>query len=369
MHRLRFDFPPSLQGGPAVYTDPVRVIHADTLEEVVPALVAVQEATETGLHAAGYVAYEAAPALDPAMAARGGGAMPLVLFGLFEEPQVYDVETEPVEDSGPPGRHAPTDPPPGSAYTARAGGADLPLLDWTLEMTREEHAAAVAAIREAIAEGRTYQVNLTTRLRADGFRGDPEALYHGLRRAQGHGYHAFLDLGRHVVLSASPELFFLTRGREITTRPMKGTRPRGRWPEEDQGLCQSLRDSMKDRAENLMIVDLLRNDLGRICRPGAVTVPRLREVERYRTVWQMTSTITGTLRPDAGLLDTFRALFPCGSVTGAPKISTMEVIARLEQSPREVYCGAIGWVRPGGDAAFSVPIRTAWLDRSEGRLT
>jgi para-aminobenzoate synthetase/4-amino-4-deoxychorismate lyase len=369
VHRLRFDFPPSLQGGPAVYTDPVRVIHADTLDEVVPALRAVEEATEDGLHAAGCIAYEAAPALDPAMAARGGGAMPLVLFGLFKGPEVYDAEADSVEDPARTDERTAADPTPGPSGTADPAGADLQPLDWTLEMTREEHAAAVVAIREAIAEGRTYQVNLTARLRANGFRGDPEVLYHGLRRAQGRGYHALLDLGRYVVLSASPELFFRTRGREITTRPMKGTRPRGRWPEEDDRLRRSLLDSMKDRAENLMIVDLLRNDLGRICLPGAVSVPRLHQVERYRTVWQMTSTITGTLRPDAGIVDIFRALFPCGSVTGAPKISTMEVIARLEQSPREVYCGAIGWVRPGGDAAFSVPIRTAWLDRTESRLT
>lgn len=369
MHRLRFDFPPGLQGGPAVYTDPVRVVHAHALDEVVPALRTVQEAAREGLHAAGYIAYEAAPAFDRAMTARAGGALPLVLFGLFEEPEVYGVGATPVEDPDAPLRAARSDPGEEGSRPKGPGEADVHPLDWDLEMTREAHAAAIARIREAIAEGRTYQVNLTTRLRATGFQGDPERLYHGLRRAQGSGYHAFLDLGRHVILSASPELFFRTRGREITTRPMKGTRPRGRWPEEDRALRAALLDSPKDRAENLMIVDLLRNDLGRICVPGSVTVQRLRELERYRTVWQTTSTINGTLRPDTGLVDIFRALFPCGSVTGAPKISTMEVIARLEQSPREVYCGAIGWVRPGGGAVFSVPIRTAWLDRDRGRLT
>jgi para-aminobenzoate synthetase/4-amino-4-deoxychorismate lyase len=237
--------------------------------------------------------------------------------------------------------------------------------DWRLEPGRSAHAEAVRKVRAAIAEGRTYQVNLTARLRAR-HDGDPLALWDRMRRAQGAGYHAYLDTGRHVVASASPELFFRADGRRITTRPMKGTRPRGRWPAEDAALEAALRASAKDRAENLMIVDLLRNDVGRVARSGTVRVPRLLDVERYRTVWQLTSTVTGELREDVGLVDLFRALFPCGSVTGAPKISTMGLIAELEDLPREVYCGAIGVVRPGGDCVFSVPIRTVWIDRGRG---
>ena len=367
MTRLRFDFPDSGRTDPRVLTDPVRVVRADTLDEVVPALEAVAEAAAAGMHAAGYVAYEAAPAFDPAMTVRPAGPMPLLWFGIYD--------TDPAADAGAgsagrPGR----DPEAGLAGPAARTGAvsragpEGQAGPWTPELSRDAHASAIDAIRDAIAEGRTYQVNLTTRMRAP-FTGSPEALYHSLRRAQGGGFHALLDLGRYIIASASPELFFETRGRAITARPMKGTRPRGRWPEEDRALRTELEASPKDRAENLMIVDLLRNDLGRVCVPGGVAVPSMWEVERYRTVWQMTSTVTGTLRDDVGIVDLFRALFPCGSVTGAPKISTMELIAGLEPSPRGVYCGAIGWVRPGGDATFSVPIRTAVLDRERGEIT
>ncbi len=346
MLRARFDFPSTLNARPAVYTDPVRVVHAHTLAEVVPALTEVTRLTSDGCHAAGFIAYEAAPAFDPTMRVTSADpAVPLLVFGIFQAP-------EPGTGGG------------AAERLQEVAGVE----DWALEATPEQHAEAVRHIRAAIAEGRTYQVNLTTRLQGT-VRGDPEPLYHRLRRAQGGGYHALLDLGRHVVLSASPELFFETRGREITTRPMKGTRSRGRWAEEDRALRETLMSSPKDRAENLMIVDLLRNDLGRVCVPGGVRVPRLRAVERYQTVWQMTSTITGTLRDDVGLVDVFRALFPCGSVTGAPKISTMGLIAELEPSPRGVYCGAIGRVLPGGDCTFNVPIRTAWLDRETGRIT
>ncbi|MGK7311712.1 MAG: aminodeoxychorismate synthase component I [Candidatus Longimicrobiales bacterium M2_2A_002] len=354
MTRLRFDFPGTGRTdrgtdrtGRAVFTDPVRVIRADTLPEVVPALEAIADAAAAGLHAAGCVAYEAAPALDPAMAVRRAGPLPLLWFGVYEAEDRVPGEAGHLDRGAYPG--------PGTG-------------PWELELSRDEHAAAIAAIRDAIAEGRTYQVNLTTRMRAP-FTGSPDALYHSLRRAQGGGFHALLDLGRHVIVSASPELFFETRGRAITARPMKGTRPRGRWPEEDRALRAELEASPKDRAENLMIVDLLRNDLGRVCVPGGVSVPSLFEVERYRTVWQMTSTVTGTLRTDIGLVDLFRALFPCGSVTGAPKISTMGMIAELEPSARGVYCGAIGRVRPGGDCTFSVPIRTAVIDRAAGEIS
>ena len=345
MTRLVFDFPDA-DGmvHRTVLANPVQVLAADRLDDVPAVVEAVEAAAARGLHAAGYLAYEAAPAFDPAMRVRGGGRMPLAWFGLFEAPADPDVEALPLGAAGA-GEDA--------AYTEA---------QWRAEDGRREHAAAVARIREAIAEGRTYQVNLATRLRTQ-LHLDPWQLYLRMRRAQGAGYHAYLDMGRQVVVSASPELFFRMDGREITTRPMKGTRPRGRWAEEDAVRRRELEGSEKDRAENLMIVDLLRNDLGRVCRTGSVRTSRLLEVERYRTVWQLTSTVTGRLRGTAGLSQVLAALFPCGSVTGAPKISTMGLIAELERSPREVYCGAIGWIRPGGDCTFSVPIRTAWLDR------
>ena len=216
-----------------------------------------------------------------------------------------------------------------------------------------------------IAAGHTYQVNHTIRLRAV-IAGEERGFYRDLCLAQRGGFAAFLDLGRHRVLSASPELFFRLEGDRVTTRPMKGTAPRGRWPAEDEEAAARLVASAKDRAENAMIVDLLRNDLGRVCRPGSVGVEHMLEPERYETVWQLTSTVAGELRPGTSVLDVFRALFPSGSVTGAPKIRTMRIVADLEDAARGVYCGAIGYLAPPGSgeprANFNVAIRTVVLD-------
>ncbi|HET9004491.1 MAG TPA: bifunctional anthranilate synthase component I family protein/class IV aminotransferase, partial [Gemmatimonadaceae bacterium] len=197
---------------------------------------------------------------------------------------------------------------------------------------------------------------------------DPLALYQRMRDAQPSGYCAYLDLGRHCILSASPELFFHRSGDRITTRPMKGTAGRGRWLEEDDAAALALASSEKERAENVMIVDLLRNDIGRIARPGSVRVSSLFAVERHPTVLQMTSTIEAELAPRTTLRDIIAALFPCGSITGAPKVAAMQKIAALERSPRGVYCGAIGHISPDGDAIFNVAIRTAWVDRDTSTI-
>jgi hypothetical protein len=205
----------------------------------------------------------------------------------------------------------------------------------------------VAAVREHIAAGLTYQCNLTDRLRTRDV-GDPTALYARLALAQQGAYSAYLDLGRHVVVSASPELFFEWRGDRLRTRPMKGTAARGRNAGEDRARARGLRLSAKEQAENLMIVDLLRNDLSQVAQVGSVTVRDLFTLERYPTVWQLTSEITARARDDVGLTDVFRALFPCGSVTGAPKQRTMRLIRELEPGARGVYCGAIGLIAPPG---------------------
>jgi para-aminobenzoate synthetase/4-amino-4-deoxychorismate lyase len=237
--------------------------------------------------------------------------------------------------------------------------------EWCPSMGPDAWARGFAAVREAIARGETYQANLSLRFRAT-FSGDALAFYEGLRRAQRSAYCAYLDLGRYKIVSASPELFFRTDDGRITARPMKGTAPRGRWEEEDVMRAAQLLASPKERAENLMIVDLLRSDIGRVARVGSVRVPELFTLERYPTVLQMTSTITADLDPHMTLEDLFGALFPCGSVTGAPKSSTMRLIAALEDSPRGVYCGAVGYAGPAGEAVFSVPIRTAVVDTDEG---
>jgi para-aminobenzoate synthetase/4-amino-4-deoxychorismate lyase len=244
-----------------------------------------------------------------------------------------------------------------------AGAAELgPLVP---DVGRRDHARSVERIRERIARGDVYQVNHTIRLRGR-FEGDPLALYLRLRAAQGGGLGALVHLGARAVVSASPELFLERRGELVRTRPMKGTARRGRFEEEDAERAAALLGSAKERAENVMIADLLRNDLGRVARVGGVRVARLLEVERWRTVLQLTSTIEATLRPGIGTCELLAATFPCGSVTGAPKAMATRVIAAEEGSPRGAYCGAIGVVAPGGDAAFNVAIRTVELDLAAG---
>ena len=316
-----------------LFRRPREVLIASTVGEVRSVLEAVGSAVAKGCHAAGFIAYEAAPAFDPAFRVHPNPDLPLVWFGLYDALE--------------------TTPPPTASLPAHATGA------WNSPLDRPTYDAAIARIREHIGAGDTYQVNFTFPMRAP-FEGDALGWFRTLYAAQRADYCAYIDAGRFKVLSISPELFFDLDGDVITTRPMKGTRPRGRWPEEDLERVQELRASDKDRAENVMIVDLLRNDLGRICETGSVAVQRLFDVEQYETVWQMTSTITG--RTAAGLPEIFRALFPSGSVTGAPKIETMRIIREVETHPRGVYCGAVGWCSPGRRARFNVAIRTVVVD-------
>ena len=237
---------------------------------------------------------------------------------------------------------------------------------WRPSVDEDGYRRAIAEIRKRIGLGDTYQLNYTFRLRSH-IAGDTIAFYADLIEAQRGAYGAYLDTGEVIIASASPELFFELSGGRLTTRPMKGTAPRGRWAEEDNALASALATSEKDLAENLIIVDLLRNDLGRVSEFGSVRAESLFRVERYETVWQMTSTVTSTVQPGTGIIDVFRALFPCGSVTGAPKPRTMEIIAHLEAEPRGVYCGAIGYIEPGGGrAVFSVPIRTVTIEPATG---
>jgi para-aminobenzoate synthetase/4-amino-4-deoxychorismate lyase len=339
---VRFDAPGGPGGARSFRFRGLRsILRAERVDEVTGVLDAVERAVAEGLHAAGFVAYEAAPAFDPALATHlPDPRIPLAWFAIYEARD--DVH--------------PT-------YDSAEGDAELGA--WSIDVPEAAYLDRVEHIRALIAAGDTYQTNFTARLRAP-FRGDPVALYERLCLGQRSAFCAYLELGEgRTVVSASPELFFRAEGRELELRPMKGTRPRGRWAEEDRALAAELARSPKDRAENLMIVDLLRNDAGRVAEFGSVRVDRLYETERYETVHQMTSTIRARLRPDAGLADVFRALFPCGSVTGAPKVRTMEIIRELEPSPRGVYCGAIGFVSPG-EAVFSVGIRTLLLDAAAG---
>jgi para-aminobenzoate synthetase / 4-amino-4-deoxychorismate lyase len=233
-------------------------------------------------------------------------------------------------------------------------------LNWLPTTDEDSYDAAVEKIKQHIAEGRTYQVNYTMRLQTV-FPGS--AWHFFLRLAQNQNNHAaYLDTGRYVICSASPELFFHLDGNTITCRPMKGTTPRGRTTAEDREQAEWLRHSTKNRAENVMIVDMIRNDLGRIAEIGSVCVPRLFETERYPTLWQMTSTVTA--KTSASLDKIFAALFPCGSITGAPKVSTVKIIAELESTPRRIYTGTVGYISPRRKAKFNVAIRTVLIDRA-----
>ena len=343
-----------------MFIRPRQIIAAQTVPDVLPALRAVQEAVNGGAYAAGFVGYEAAPAFDDALRVWEGSkeefapGLPLLWFGLYDRP-----ETVPLTDVV----------PPAAVQTVAVHAAAVQndyVSEWRPLTSYDTYARDIATLREAIGAGETYQVNYTLRLRAR-VTGDAWTLYRRLLAAQQPAYGAYLDLGHTRILSASPELFFHRRGDHLITRPMKGTAPRGRWLAEDRQYAEELAASEKNRAENIMIVDLLRNDLGRLAVPGTVQVTRLFDVERYPTVWQMTSTIEAQVPPQTKLADLFTALFPCGSVTGAPKVTAMRRIAQLETAPRRVYCGAIGYVSPyNKEAVFSVAIRTLLLDAQAG---
>ena len=311
---------------------------ANSYDEVIPLIREAEAAAKNGAWVALAVSYDAAPAFDRALRARRTADFPLAWCAIF------DNRSRP-ESAGAPARI-----PPVAAAPA---------------ISREEYFAAIARIRSYIAAGDTYQVNFTYPL-ALSFEGDSLDFFRAAGESQAAGYSAYLDIGTHRLLSFSPELFFKLEGGVITTRPMKGTAPRGRWGAEDDERAAALAASTKDRAENVMIVDLLRSDLGRIAEVGSVEVTKLFAVERISRVLQMTSTVTALVRDGTTLAGIFTALFPCGSVTGAPKPRTTEIIEELERFPRGIYTGAIGLLSPGGDAVFNVAIRTL-VTGPEGR--
>ena len=334
------------------FGSPCQVLVAHDLADVRPLLDAVQLAAQQGRWCVGYLHYEAAPAFDSALTVHTPDG-PLAWFAVYDEvlawSEVAGLET----------------PAPG--------------IEWLETCPRPMFDAAVSHIQNAIAAGEMYQVNFTAQL-SGAWREQPTAttllaLFAALQRAQPGGYAAFIDTGDGQILSVSPELFFDWRSShasgngEILARPMKGTALRGDTPEADAAQAAALRASPKERAENVMIVDLLRNDISRIAEPFSVQVPTLFHTEALPSVWQMTSDVRARTRPGTTLSDVFAALFPCGSVTGAPKVRAMQMIQAQERAPRGVYCGAIGVVRPGESgsairATFNVPIRTVTVQAS-----
>ena len=329
---------------------PARVLVAHHIDEVKPVLEAVHAAAEAGHWCVGHVRYEAAPAFDAALQVHAADG-PLVWF------EVHD--------------GAPSAWPP-----AEAAGPAEARATWLPTLARPDFDAAIARIHQAIGDGELYQVNYTAPWMGT-VTGEGAALFDALLRAQPGGYAACFTAGDEQVLSVSPELFFdwqaSAAGGSILARPMKGTAARGTTPALDVAAAERLRASPKERAENVMIVDLLRNDLSRIAEPHTVRVPELFHTQALPTVWQMTSDVQARTRTGLRLPDVFAALFPCGSVTGAPKVRAMQLIRELERQPRGIYCGAIGVVRPDGHggiaATFNVPIRTVVMRGTQARCS
>ncbi|PSK87623.1 aminodeoxychorismate synthase subunit I [Limimaricola soesokkakensis] len=339
--RIGFDSGPGGRG--AIFSRPQRLIEAWQPGGVPLALAAIDAARAEGAWVAGYASYELGYALErrltPSMPEPR--RLPLLRFGVFE-----------------------TEPEP---WSPRVGPASLGAL--VPRWTATEHATALERVRAYIAAGDIYQANLTFPLDA-ACSGSPEALFAALSRGQRVSHGALVEQeGLPALVSRSPELFFATDGAgRIETRPMKGTRPRGATPEEDAAHRAFLAADEKNRAENLMIVDLLRNDLSRVAVPGSVSVPKLFDIEIYATVHQMVSHVAARLAPGVGLGAILAALFPCGSITGAPKLRAMEIIRELEPWPREAYCGAIGWAAPDGRSSFNVAIRTLMVEAGRATL-
>ena len=318
------------------FTKPHHIISAAHHADVRGALREVERLVNSNhFHAAGFVSYEAAPAFDSALQVRSADDFPLLWFGLYPEPGILQTSEVLSDLEG------------------------LSALDWKASITHESYNTAIEKVKDYIALGKTYQVNYTMRLDAE-FSGGEWNFFQQLAQSQ-NKYAAYIDTGRYVICSASPELFFKLDGDKIFSRPMKGTVKRGLTTSEDKELTEWLHDSIKNRAENVMIVDMIRNDLGRIAKIGSVYVPELFAIEKYPTLLQMTSTVQA--RTEASLDEIFSALFPCASITGAPKVSTMKIIAELETTPRKIYTGSIGYISPNRKAQFNVVIRTALIDR------
>ncbi len=347
-----------------LFTAPLRFCTAYEPEQVPALFAGIEDAVAEGLTAAGFFTYECGAAFEPKAGMRPARpGMRLAWFGLYERGWRFDHATGAFADGGPPEL--------ANSSATEADPAQQTTIEAEFGLDEASYAQRIATIHEWIRRGDVYQLNLTAPWRVKSC-GDAAALYARLRGRQPAEYGAFLhwQAGRHI-LSFSPELFFRVdregATRRMVTRPMKGTAPRGRTTAEDRSIAEWLRNDEKNRSENLMIVDLLRNDLGRVARTGSVRAERLFEVERLPTLWQMTSTVAAELRGDVQFRDLFRALFPCGSITGAPKVRAMQLIGAVEDEPRGVYTGAIGFFSPQ-QTVFNVAIRTLELENGGGRM-
>jgi len=341
-----------------VFLDPLRVLVAAEADELPGVFAQVEEALAAGCYVAGYLSYEAGYHFQ-GVAERWAHEVgePLAWFGVYGGASVFDHRS---------GEFGGLTLPDLADVAARVRAVAFAVDEIALGISRERYGEKIAQIKDCIASGATYQVNFTDRIRAESGLSAAE-LFLTLAQQQRSAYSALVNLGDRKILSFSPELLFRTEGRRIVMRPMKGTWRRGMDAVEDTAAALQLQHDEKNRSEHLMIVDLERNDLGRICETGSVRVEDLFSVERYETLLQMTSTVSGVLREGLSWYELFRSVFPSGSITGAPKISTMGIIREIEESARGVYTGSIGFIAPAGDAVFNVAIRTLVLD--DGRVT
>lgn len=322
------------------FTQPIKELKTRNVAEVTALLAQVESYQEQGYYVVGYVSYEAAPAFEEKLAVHSAP--------LLGEYLLYFTVHDSVEKSSIPLTYDEVDMPS----------------NWQEVTSKEEYEKAIAQIHHHLRQGDTYQVNYTVQLKQD-LSANPFAIYNRMVVEQEAGYNAYVEHDEMAVISMSPELFFEQNDRELTTRPMKGTTKRGLTNQEDLNQAAWLEEDPKNRSENMMIVDLLRNDMNRLSEVGSEHVERLCQVEQYSTVWQMTSTIKSQVRSDVDLVEIFRSLFPCGSITGAPKIATMEIIKNLEPQARGVYCGTIGLLLPEGRRIFNVAIRTIQLYKGQ----
>ena len=322
------------------FTKPIKELKTRNLAQVKDLLAQVEDYQQQGYYVVGYVSYEAAPAFEEKLAVH-----PAPLMGEY---LLYFTVHDSVEKS---------------IIPLTYDEIDMPS-NWKEETSKEEYEKAIAQIHHHLRQGDTYQVNYTVQLK-QAVTANPFAIYNRMVVEQEAGYNAYVEHDEMAVISMSPELFFEQKGCDLTTRPMKGTTKRGLTNQEDLDQAAWLEQDPKNRSENMMIVDLLRNDMNRLSEVGSEHVERLCQVEQYSTVWQMTSTIKSQVRPDVDLVEVFRSLFPCGSITGAPKIATMEIIKNLEPQARGVYCGTIGILLPNGRRIFNVAIRTIQLHKGQ----
>ena len=321
-----------------IFSSPVEVLYTHDLNHVKNVLNEVHDKVEKKkLIAAGYLSYEAAPAFDNAYRVNEKGSLPLICFGLFKDYKIEKIlESQKLE-------------------SAEA-------IEWEVTTDRTLYESHLKYIKDQIKLGNTYQVNYTLRKHSNTI-SNPYDFF--LEKAQDAPYAAFIDSDEHTIISMSPELFFKLSGDSLICKPMKGTSKRGKTLHEDIVLMEDLKNSEKDQAENIMITDMLRNDMGKISNTGSVKVLSEFDIEKYPTVWQMTSSIES--QANASITGIFEALFPCASVTGAPKVSSMKIISEIEDQPREIYTGAIGYIAPNNEAQFSVPIRTILSDKKAHR--